>query len=127
MGLHKDVITYDVGSMYPTMCKVHNISSETINCNCCKENLDAKIPNDVMELINSDLIKDGYEPRPWHYWICRKRRGILSSVMENLIRKKSEYKKEGLSKEKAVKLFANSGYGTFGQVHFEYYDFRVAE
>ena len=81
-----------------------------------------------MELINNDLIRDGYEPRPWHYWICTKRRGILSSVMEDLIRKKSEYKKEGLSlEEKAVKLFANSGYGTFGQVHFEYYDFRVAE
>ena len=128
VGLHKDVITYDVGSMYPTMCNVHNISSETINCDCCKENLNAKIPNDVMELINSDLIKDGYEPRPWHYGICKKRRGILSNIMDDLIRKKNEYKKHGLSlEEKAVKLFANSGYGTFGQVHFQYYDFRVAE
>jgi hypothetical protein len=59
VGQHKDVITYDVGSMYPTMCNVHNISSETINCDCCKENLNAKIPNDVMELINGDLIRDG--------------------------------------------------------------------
>jgi DNA polymerase elongation subunit (family B) len=128
VGLHKEVITYDVGSMYPTMCNVHNISSETINCDCCKKDLDAKIPNDIMELINSDLIKDGYEPRPWHYWICRKRSGILSSIMKNLIRKKNKYKREGQSlEEKAVKLFANSGYGAFGQIHFEYYDFRVAE
>jgi DNA polymerase I len=29
--------------------------------------------------------------------------------------------------EKAIKLLANSGYGTFGQPHFKYYDFRVAE
>ena len=128
VGLHKDVLTYDVASMYPTMSSAYNISSETINCDCCKEDPDAKIADDLMELINNDLIRDGYEPRPWHYWICTKRRGILSSVMEDLIRKKSEYKKEGLSlEEKAVKLFANSGYGTFGQVHFEYYDFRVAE
>lgn len=48
--------------------------------------------------------------------------------MEDLILKKSDYKKQGLSlEEKAVKLFANSGYGAFGQVRFEYYDFRVAE
>jgi len=128
VGLHKDVITYDVGSMYPTMSNLHNISSETINCDCCKDDLDAKIPKDVMELINYDLIKDGFESRPWHYWICIKQRGILSNIMKDLIRKKSEYKEQGLFlEEKAVKLFANSGYGTFGQVHFEYYDFRVAE
>ena len=36
-GLHKNVITYDVGSMYPSMSNVHNISSETINCKCCED------------------------------------------------------------------------------------------
>ena len=41
-GLHKNVITYDVGSMYPTMSHVHNISSETINCNCCKDDPSCK-------------------------------------------------------------------------------------
>ncbi len=127
-GIHKDVVTYDVGSMYPTMGNVYNISSETINCECCKDDPDARIPANVMELINNDLMAIGHEPRPWHYWICRKRRGIFSSIMEDLYQKKCEYKKEGLVlEEKAVKLFANSGYGTFGQVYFEYYDFRVAE
>ena len=57
-GLHKNVITYDVGSMYPTMSHVHNISSETINCNCCKDDPAAKIPNDVMKMINDDLIAE---------------------------------------------------------------------
>ena len=48
--------------------------------------------------------------------------------MDELYQKKNEYKKQGLTlEEKAVKLFANSGYGIFGQVHFEFYDFRVAE
>ena len=73
-GLHNNVITYDVGSMYPTMSHVHNISSETINCNCCKDDPAAKIPNDVMKMINDDLIADGYEPRLWHYWICQRER-----------------------------------------------------
>ena len=127
-GLHKNVITYDVGSMYPTMSNVHNISSETINCNCCKDDPTAKIPNDVMKMINDDLVAEGYEPRPWHYWICQHRRGILSQIMGELYRKKNEYKRQGLAlEEKAVKLFANSGYGIFGQVHFEFYDFRIAE
>lgn len=127
-GIHKDVITYDVGSMYPTMGNVYNISSETTNCDCCKGDPDAKIPDTVMELINNDLVSSGHEPRPWHYWICRKQRGIFSGIMEDLYQKKCEYKKQGLFlEEKAVKLFANSGYGTFGQVYFEYYDFRVAE
>ncbi|HYZ58787.1 MAG TPA: DNA polymerase domain-containing protein [Nitrososphaeraceae archaeon] len=124
----KDVVTYDVGSMYPTMGNVYNISSETINCDCCKNNPDAKIPASVMKLVNSDLVAGGHEPRPWHYWICRKRRGIFSRIMEDLYQKKCEYKKQGrVLEEKAVKLFANSGYGTFGQVYFEYYDVRVAE
>jgi DNA polymerase family B len=128
VGLHRDVITYDVGSMYPTMGNIKNISSETINCDCCKTDPGAKIPDDVMMLINGDLVKDGHKPRPWHYWICKQRRGILAEIMEDLFNKKSEYKKCGLSlEEKAVKLFANSGYGAFGQVNFEYYDFRVAE
>ena len=48
--------------------------------------------------------------------------------MDELYQKKNEYKRQGLTlEEKAVKLFANSGYGIFGQVHFEFYDFRVAE
>jgi DNA replicative helicase MCM subunit Mcm2 (Cdc46/Mcm family) len=127
-GLYKNVATYDVGSMYPTMSHVHNISSETINCNCCKDDPTTKIPDDIMKMINDDLVAEGYERRPWHYRICRLRRGILSQIMDDLYQKKNEYKKRGLTlEEKAVKLFANSGYGVFGQVHFEFYDFRLAE
>jgi DNA polymerase-2 len=81
-----------------------------------------------MKMINDDSIADGYEPRPWHYWICQRHLGILSQIMGELYRKKNEYKRQGLTlEEKAVKLFANSGYGIFGQVHFEFYDFRVTE
>jgi DNA polymerase I len=48
--------------------------------------------------------------------------------MEDLLQRKEEYKAVGLTlKEKAIKLLMNSGYGTFGQVYFKYYDPRVAE
>ncbi len=110
------------------MAIVHNISSETINCECCRADLDARIPDEVMKQINDDLVADGYQARPWHYWICKRRRGIFSNIMGTLYQKKAEYKKQGrILEEKAVKLFANSGYGTFGQVNFEFYDFRVTE
>jgi DNA polymerase family B len=35
-GIHFGAKTYDVSSMYPSMSIVHNISSETVNCECCK-------------------------------------------------------------------------------------------
>jgi DNA polymerase elongation subunit (family B) len=127
-GLYNGVTTYDVSSMYPTMAIVYNISSETINCDCCKDDPDARISDEVMKLINDGLVADGYQARPWHYWICKRRRGIFSNIMKMLYQKKAEYKKQGrILEEKAVKLFANSGYGTFGQVNFEFYDFRLTE
>jgi DNA polymerase elongation subunit (family B) len=48
--------------------------------------------------------------------------------MQDLLQRKEEHKASGLTlKEKALKLLMNSGYGTFGQVYFKYYDPRVAE
>ncbi len=123
-GIHENVETYDVSSMYPMMANVHNISSETINCICCENDPSARIPDEVMTLINDGL----KEPRPYHYWICKQRRGIFAEVMRKLYEKKLEYKRLDMKlEEKAIKLLANSGYGTFGQPYFKYYDFRVAE
>jgi DNA polymerase elongation subunit (family B) len=48
--------------------------------------------------------------------------------MKDLIAKKIEFKRQKLKlKEKAVKLLINSGYGTFGNPYFPFYDIRVAE
>jgi DNA polymerase I len=125
MGMHFGAKTYDVSSMYPSMSIVHNISSETINCECCKTDPEAKILPEVMEEINKEL----EVPRPrGTYWICKRWRGKFSEIMEDLLQRKEQYKTHGLTlKEKALKLFMNSGYGTFGQVYFKYYDPRVAE
>lgn len=124
-GMHIGAKTYDVSSMYPSMSIIHNISSETVNCECCKTDSKAKISPEVMQEINKEL----KIPRPWGtYWICKKQRGKLSKIMEDLLQRKEEYKARGLIlTEKANKLLMNSGYGTFGQVYFKYYDPRVAE
>ena len=35
-GVHRNVLTVDISSMYPTIVDIKNISSETINRDCCK-------------------------------------------------------------------------------------------
>jgi hypothetical protein len=132
-GYHINAISYDVVSMYPSMINVHNISTETINCPCCKDDPKALVPSEVMESINAYILdKENkakkQEPRPWHYWICRRQRGQLSKVMADLIKRKKEYKKSDQTlKEKAIKILMNSGYGCFKQPYFDYHDPRVAE
>jgi DNA polymerase elongation subunit (family B) len=132
-GYYVNAICYDVASMYPSMINIHNISTETINCSCCKDDPNARIPSEVMENINAHIMDKKneakkQEPRPWHYWICQKQRGQLSDVMKYLIERKIEYKKSGQTlKEKALKILMNSGYGCFKQPYFDYQDPRVAE
>jgi DNA polymerase elongation subunit (family B) len=127
-GQHCNVLTFDVSSMYPTMSHLHNISSETICCECCKDNPDARIPTEVMNDINERLTNGGKEPRPLYYWICKLRTGKLGEIMKDLITKKIEFKLQKLKlKEKAVMLLINSGYGTFGNPYFPYYDVSVSE
>ncbi|MGB6531862.1 MAG: DNA polymerase domain-containing protein [Candidatus Nitrosopolaris sp.] len=127
-GQHRNVLTFDVSSMYPTMSHLYNISSETICCECCKDNPDARIPTDVMDDINQRLTNEGKEPRPWYYWICKIKTGKFGEIMKDLIAKKMEFKRQKLKlKEKAIKLLINSGYGTFGNPYFPFYDIRVSE
>lgn len=135
MGAYPGATTVDFSSTYPSTIDFRNICTSTIMCDCCKDDPKARIPEPVMELINAKL----KQPRPWFYWICCKRRGILSDIMHDLVARKEHYKEAGQNtedqavkasmklQEKAVKLYANSCYGTFGQIYFKYYDVRVAE
>jgi DNA polymerase elongation subunit (family B) len=133
MGRHLNAISYDVSSMYPTMANIYNISTETINCRCCESDPAARVPDEVMNDINDYLVEEDSkarkkEPRPWHYWICQKKRGLFADVMKDLVERKIRYKESGLKlKEKSVKILANSGYGCFGNGYFQYQDPRVAE
>ena len=83
-GQHRNVLTFDVSSMYPTMSYLYKISSETICCECCNDNPDARIPTDVMNDINQRLTNEGKEPRPWYYWICKRRTGKLGEIMNEV-------------------------------------------
>jgi DNA polymerase, archaea type len=147
-GFYKNepVDELDVKGMYPTIAIAHNISFETVNCRCCKDNPTAKIPVEVMEEINQGLNKKGLPSRTETYWICRLRKGAFPTKLKMLIMERERYQvflKEELAKPKeqqnkehisyfearqiALKLLANAGYSAFAQKEFAYYDYRVSE
>ena len=61
------VYILDVKSLYPSMIVAHNISFDTVNCECCKNDSDARVDDGIMNLINSNLTQ---EEKREHYWIC---------------------------------------------------------
>ena len=138
----------DVKGMYPTIAIEHNISFETVNCKCCKENSEARIPSEVMDEINERLQKKDLPKRAETYWICRSRKGAFPTKLRQLLAEREKYQqliKQELANHKnddkqrhevinycdarqlALKLLANAGYGAFAQKEFAYYDYRVSE
>ena len=147
-GFYKNepVDELDVKGMYPTIAIQHNISFETVNCRCCKENPDARIPSEVMDEINGGLREKGLPIRREHYWICKLRRGAFPSKLNELIHERKryrellrlEYEKPTENQQQqstnyyearqiALKLLANAGYGCFAKKEFAYSDYRVSE
>ena len=70
VGWHRDVAEFDFTSMYPEMMVQRNISPETVNCGCCPENV---------------------VPEIGHH-LCRKRRGLVPSVLAPILEKRARYK-----------------------------------
>jgi len=70
VGWHRDVAEFDFTSMYPEMMVQRNISPETVNCPCCPDNI---------------------VPEIGHH-LCTKRRGLVPSVLEPILRKRARYK-----------------------------------
>lgn len=73
------VYVLDVKSLYPTMMINQNISFDTVNCDCCKYDLEARVSPDIMKLINENLSYDNW--RQSRYWICKKKTGIIPQLL----------------------------------------------
>lgn len=71
-GYHEQVAELDFASMYPTLMRNHNISSETIDCTCCPDS-----KKRVPEL--------GYR-------LCEKHRGFIPETLHPIITKRARYK-----------------------------------
>ncbi len=79
MGYHEQIAELDFVSMYPSIMVEHNISPETVNCRCCRNEA-------VPEL---------------KYTICEKREGIVPATLRPLVERRSFYKKEKKRLKKA--------------------------
>ena len=103
----------------------HNVSPETVNCSCCRHDLKARAMFDKNILKDCQYVSkkddDGY-------WICQRKKGLFSKILQELTGERVRYKNEGKEIESiAIKAIINSGYGVFGHPHFKYYDPKVAE
>jgi DNA polymerase, archaea type len=140
-GFYKDkpVDELDIKGMYPTIAIEHNISFETVNCRCCENDTESKVPSEVMDEINNSLLqlKQGVRTRP--YWICRRIKGAFPTKLQELIYERDKYQtllkgeRDPLkliqynARQMALKLLANAGYGVFAMETFDFSDYRVSE
>lgn len=71
-GVYWNVGELDFKSLYPMLMLKYNISGETVNCECCKE--------------------DGFKIPELGYHVCKKWRGIVPRALELPLRKRLKYK-----------------------------------
>jgi DNA polymerase I/DNA polymerase-2 len=103
-GLHDNIAVFDFRSLYPSIIVSFNISPETLNCKCCKNN--------------------GYKVPELNYYFCKKKEGFIPRQIKHLIKKRIEIKEKmkklkmgsdewkSLNEEqKAVKILTNATYG----------------
>ena len=122
----KPVYVLDVKSLYPTMMINNNISFDTVNCDCCKDDPDAKVSAEIMDIINEGLTEE--EKRDQTYWICKKKIGIIPKLLSKFREERFRQQELGnTSMQLALKNLINGIYGLFGTDFFEFADYRVAE
>ncbi len=120
-GIYEEILVFDFKSLYPTIIGSHNISPDTLNCGCCKDDERARVPG-------------------LDYWFCRKKQGFISSVIEELITRRARVK-EALKKIRSegsdnpilqarqyvLKTIANAMYGYLGFFGSRWYCLECAE
>ncbi|HLC82174.1 MAG TPA: DNA-directed DNA polymerase [Candidatus Nanoarchaeia archaeon] len=118
-GLYNDLVVFDFRSLYPSIISSHNLGPESLNCNCCTATAANLVPG-----------------KP--YWFCQKHRAFLPSLLEELISRRIEIKKQiklAAGQEKAVleaqsyalKILANSFYGYLGFYGSRWYSLESAD
>ena len=100
------------------MAVLYNISFDTVNCQCCRDTSDARIP--------VDITKGCVVEKEYH--VCKLKEGAFPKKLRVFKEERLKQKKLGNQiKQLALKILINGGYGVFGNHYFKYYDPRVAE
>ena len=136
----------DVKGEYPTLAIKHNISHDTLNCNCCHDNNSAYLEQRLMDAINKRLTKRGELPRTEKYWTCRNLEGALPKLVKRFLNERKRCQKilneeqskpkeeqdrnmteEYDARQQTAKLLANAAFGVYGNPNFKYTNYKVAE
>ncbi|MBN1214924.1 MAG: hypothetical protein JXA99_05710 [Candidatus Lokiarchaeota archaeon] len=108
IGIFENVIELDFSSMYPSLMAIYNISSETINCNCCKKDgTGIKVPG-------------------LNFHICTKRQGIISKSIKLPLEKRLRYKEYNKSHNDIRYQFTDKALKWVLVVSFGYLGFKNA-
>jgi len=73
IGAYAQVGELDFAAMYPAIMTRFNISQETVNCLCCREDPASRVPG-----------------IPHH--LCRRQRGLIPRVLERVLERRAYYK-----------------------------------
>ncbi|MFU8651977.1 DNA polymerase domain-containing protein [Methanotorris formicicus] len=120
-GMHEGIISYDFKALYPSIIISHNISPDTIDCECCKD--------------ESEKILE--------HWFCKKKEGLIPKTLRNLVERRMNIKKKMKEKakkgevdneyklfdyeQKSLKILANSHYGYLAFPRARWYSKECAE
>jgi|tagenome__1003787_1003787.scaffolds.fasta_scaffold20959205_3 DNA polymerase I len=142
--INSKVYELDVKGMYPTIIVNNNLSFDTLNCTCCRYESTVQISQETIDIINRDLKEEKIDRTVTKYWICRKRKGALPMILQEVLYNREKYL-QLLKQEKSktnpngirieeynthqigAKIFANAGFGLFGNKHFEFSNYKVFE
>ncbi len=117
-GLYRNIVVFDFMSLYPTIISAHNVSPDTLNCSCCQNSSQNKVPGEE------------------HIWFCTKRRGFIPTVIDEVIKRRIRVKeiikaagedKTLNARQMALKTIANSMYGYFGFFGARWYSIECAK
>lgn len=118
-GLYKNIVVLDFRSLYPSIIVSHNISPSSLRCPCCTE----------------QQVLDVHDQK---YWFCQKKRGFLSTILEQVVQMRGDIKKQIheatgevkkllTARSGALKLLSNSFYGYLGFAAARWYSLECAE
>ena len=111
-GVYENIAVLDFRGLYPSLIVSYNLSPDSLNCECCKE--------------------DGFVS-PLGHRFCRRKRGIIPEVLGSLITQRTELKKRLkkepylLNKSQALKYLSVAFYGMLRYARARWYSREAAE
>ena len=119
VGMHKNIALLDFMGLYPSITITHNVSPETLNCQCC----DGKKEGENVHKVPGE-----------DYYYCKIHPGFVTKTIEELVKKRSGVKEMMKSldpesreykildnRQLALKILANASYGYYGYAGSRWY------